>query len=63
LIGRPFRTGILREFFRYAKGHPGVWFPRRIDMAEYWLENCKDNLIERWPNYGTGLPYDKTEIK
>jgi peptidoglycan/xylan/chitin deacetylase (PgdA/CDA1 family) len=63
LIGRPFRTGILREFFRYAKGHPGVWFPRGIDMAEYWLANCRSNLIEKWPNYGTGLAYDKTEIK
>jgi peptidoglycan/xylan/chitin deacetylase (PgdA/CDA1 family) len=63
LIGRPFRTGILREFFRYAKGHPGVWFPRGIDMTEYWLENCKDNLIERWPNYGTGLAYEKTQVK
>jgi len=63
LIGRPFRTVILKEFLRYAKGHPGVWFCRGIDMAEYWLENCRSNLIERWPNYGTGLAYDKTEIK
>jgi allantoinase len=63
LIGRPFRTVILREFLRYAKGRPGVWFPRGIDMVEYWLENCRSNLIERWPNYGTGLAYDKTEIK
>ena len=63
LIGRPYRTPILREFLRYAKSHPGVWFPRGIDMADYWLENCRSNLIERWPNYGTGLAYDKTEIK
>jgi hypothetical protein len=32
-------------------------------MAEYWLANCRSNLIEKWPNYGTGLAYDKTEIK
>ncbi|MBI4526689.1 MAG: polysaccharide deacetylase family protein [Deltaproteobacteria bacterium] len=62
LIGRPFRTVILREFLRYAKGHPRVWFARGIDMANYWLENCRDNLIERWPNYGTGLPYEKTQL-
>ena len=62
LIGRPFRTIILREFLRYAKGHPGVWFPRGIDMANHWMENCHDNLVEKWPNYGTGLAYDKTRL-
>lgn len=63
LIGRPFRTVILREFLRYAKAHAGVWFPRGIDLANYWLENYRDNLIERWPNYGTGLPYEKTRAR
>lgn len=62
LIGRPFRTTILRQFLRYAKGHAGVWFPRGIDLAEYWLEHCHDNLVEKWPNYGTGLAYDKTRV-
>ncbi len=62
LIGRPFRAIILREFYRYAKGHAGVWFPRGIDLANYWLENCHDNLVEKWPNYGTGLAYEKTQI-
>ncbi|MCZ6623022.1 MAG: polysaccharide deacetylase family protein [Deltaproteobacteria bacterium] len=63
LIGRPFRAIILREFYRYAKGHAGVWFPRGIDLANYWLENCHDNLVEKWPNYGTGLAYEKTQVK
>jgi len=63
LIGRPFRTTILREFLRYAKGCPGVWFPRGIDLADHWLKNCHDNLVERWPNYGTGLAYEKTQLK
>ncbi len=63
LIGRPFRSIILREFYRYAKGHAGVWFPRGIDLANYWLENCHDNLVEKWPNYGTGLAYAKTQVK
>jgi peptidoglycan/xylan/chitin deacetylase (PgdA/CDA1 family) len=62
LIGRPFRVMILREFLRYAKGHAEVWFPRGIDLANYWLENCHDNLVEKWPNYGTGLAYEKTQI-
>ncbi len=63
LIGRPYRTIVLREFLRYAKRHKGVWFPRGIDLADYWLKNCHDNLVERWPNYGTGLAYDKTQVK
>ncbi len=63
LIGRPFRIIILREFLRYVKSHTGVWFPRGIDMANYWLENCHDNLVEKWPNYGTGLAYEKTVLK
>ncbi len=61
LIGRPHRIPILREFLRYAKSHKGVWFPRGIDLADYWLENCHDNLVETWPNYGTGIPYEKTQ--
>ena len=28
----------VENFLRYVKGHPGVWFCRCIDMAEFWLE-------------------------
>jgi peptidoglycan/xylan/chitin deacetylase (PgdA/CDA1 family) len=50
LIGRPYRAKILQEFIRYAKGHPKVWFARCIDIANWWLENYKDNHVEQWPN-------------
>ena len=63
LIGRPFRAIVLREFLRYAKGHPGVWFPRCIDVARYWLEHYRTNRIDVWPNYGTGLPRAKVRAK
>ncbi len=36
LIGRPGRVMALRRFMEYAKSHSGVWFPRRIDIAEHW---------------------------
>ncbi len=39
LIGRPGRIMALRRFMEYARGHEGVWFARRIDIARHWIEN------------------------
>ena len=36
LIGRPGKMAGLKRFIDYAKSHSGVWFPRRIDIAEHW---------------------------
>ncbi len=36
LIGRPGKIAGLKRFLDYAKGHKGVWFPRRIDIARHW---------------------------
>lgn len=36
--GRPARARALGEFIRYAKGFPGVWFARCIDVAGWWRE-------------------------
>jgi OHCU decarboxylase len=38
LIGRPGRIMGLKRFMDYARGHDGVWFPRRIDIARHWAE-------------------------
>ena len=38
LIGRPGRAAALKRFIDYAAGHEGVWFPRRIDIAEHWAK-------------------------
>lgn len=39
VIGRPSRCGAIERFIKYAKGHPGVWFAKRSDIAEHWLQN------------------------
>ncbi|MEO8529876.1 MAG: 2-oxo-4-hydroxy-4-carboxy-5-ureidoimidazoline decarboxylase, partial [Deltaproteobacteria bacterium] len=36
LVGRPGRAAALRRFIEYAQGHKGVWFARRIEIAEHW---------------------------
>ena len=38
LIGRPGKIAGLRRFLEYARGHEGVWFPRRIDIARHWAK-------------------------
>ena len=38
IIGKPARAVALRQFIEYAKGKPGVWFTRRIDIARWWLD-------------------------
>jgi peptidoglycan/xylan/chitin deacetylase (PgdA/CDA1 family) len=38
ISGRAARSTAIDRFIRYAKGHPGVWFARRIDIARCWLE-------------------------
>ncbi|MEO0487488.1 MAG: allantoinase PuuE [Pseudomonadota bacterium] len=36
LVGRPGRVMALKRFIDYAQQHEGVWFPRRIDIADHW---------------------------
>jgi len=47
LIGRPGRVMALRRFMDYAKGHEGVWFARRIDIARHWIENHPPAAFDR----------------
>ena len=63
LIGRPFRALMLQQFLRYVKKHPRVWVTRGTDLATYWREHYYDNLVEKWPNYGTGLAHEVTQVK
>jgi allantoinase len=39
IAGRPPRSTAVDRFLEYAKGHPDVWFARRIDIARWWLDN------------------------
>jgi peptidoglycan/xylan/chitin deacetylase (PgdA/CDA1 family) len=36
--GQPARASALAEFVEYAQAKGGVWFARRRDIAEWWLE-------------------------
>jgi peptidoglycan/xylan/chitin deacetylase (PgdA/CDA1 family) len=38
IAGRPARAVALEQFLAYAREHEGVWFARRIDIAEWWRQ-------------------------
>ncbi|MEQ8656966.1 MAG: allantoinase PuuE [Hyphomicrobiales bacterium] len=38
LAGRPGRIMALKRFLEHAMGHEGVWFAKRIEIAEHWSE-------------------------
>lgn len=37
IVGRPGRAKALQDFLAYARAQPGVWFARRIDIANHFL--------------------------
>jgi peptidoglycan/xylan/chitin deacetylase (PgdA/CDA1 family) len=41
ISGRPSRTAQIDRFIRYAKGFPGVWIARRVEIARWWVEHCR----------------------
>ncbi|MFE3837640.1 allantoinase PuuE [Pseudogemmobacter sonorensis] len=47
LIGRPGKVAGLARFLDYAQSHEGVWFPRRIDIAEHWRKTHPPARFER----------------
>jgi chitin deacetylase len=47
LIGRPGKIAGLKRFLDYARGHDGVWFPRRIDIARHWEKAHPPQSFER----------------
>ena len=42
--GQPFRVRALREFLDYAKGFEGVWFAKREEIAEWYLDNHESHI-------------------
>lgn len=38
IAGRPSRSVALDQFLAYAREHEGVWFARRIEIAEWWRQ-------------------------
>ncbi|MCB2135923.1 MAG: allantoinase PuuE [Rhodobacteraceae bacterium] len=55
LIGRPGRVMGLKRFLDYARGHEGVWFPRRIDIARHWAKAHPHQRRERPSQMGKDL--------
>ncbi len=47
LIGRPGKVAGLKRFLDYAADHDGVWFARRIDIAQHWARTHPCKRIER----------------
>lgn len=47
LIGRPGKIAGLHRFLDYARGHEGVWFPRRLDIALHWAATHPNRRFER----------------
>ena len=47
LIGRPGKIAGLKRFLDYARSHAGVWFPRRIDIADHWRKTHPHQRMER----------------
>jgi peptidoglycan/xylan/chitin deacetylase (PgdA/CDA1 family) len=44
--GRAYRVRALKEFIQHAKSLPGVWFARREEIADWYL----DHHAEHFPN-------------
>ncbi len=47
LIGRPGKIAGLIRFLDHAQRHKGVWFARRIDIAQHWAATHPHRRIER----------------
>ena len=39
IIGRPGRAAVLERFLEYCRKTPGIWFARRVDIADWWHEH------------------------
>ena len=39
LVGRPGRAAALQRFMDYTRGHQGVWFATRLQIAQHWHEH------------------------
>ena len=47
LIGRPGRVQALQRFLDYARGHDGVWFATRAQIADHWAATHPPVAFER----------------
>ena len=45
--GRAYRIRAIKEFLEYAKSLEGVWFAKREEVAEWYLENNEGHIPEQ----------------
>jgi peptidoglycan/xylan/chitin deacetylase (PgdA/CDA1 family) len=45
LMGQPHGIVALRELLEYIKGHDGVWYTTADEIAQYYIENCRDAYL------------------
>ncbi len=45
IIGRPGRIGGLDRFLAYARSRPGVWFAKRQEIAQTWLDQFPPSAV------------------
>jgi len=44
VAGHPYRIRALREFLEYAKGHDGVWWAKREEIADWYHDNHESHI-------------------
>lgn len=44
VAGHPYRIRALREFLEYAKGHDGVWWAKREEIADWYKDNHESHI-------------------
>ena len=42
--GRAYRVRAIREFLAFAKTLPGVWFPKREEIAQWYMDNHQGHI-------------------
>lgn len=62
LVGRPGRIMALKRFLDYARGHEGVWFAKRIDIAEHWASHFPPSLRSSTGVAGTTTRAERPSI-
>ena len=44
VVGQPFRIRALQKFLQYIKQFDDVWFPKREELAEWYLDNHENHI-------------------
>lgn len=56
LAGRPGRIMAVKRFLEHAMGHEGVWFAKRIEIAEHWASLFPPSLRSSGTTARAGRP-------